>query len=293
MSDFFEILKKKGVPIPVDVELLLTQCKGYTVYNSTNDLAIAALGGEQNETFKVEYDVPGKGIVTEAIVHRVTNGVSANYIEPYMRRRDPGTMVIADDLPSDKTRFTDKYGYKFESLKSETFTWLKNHELAVFLYFAGRDEIGVGGIAIAPANAGFFALGLAMLQQIVPVSKVTSNFQIESVIYVAPPFRHTHFDGKQVVVHKRTDSLHEIYSYNLYPGPSAKKGLYGALLTKGEREGWVTAHCSTVQVVSPYDNITTFMHEGASGSSSTIIHLIFLIVPQPLLHEIFRFRILC
>nr|HPQ35669.1 DUF4914 family protein [Tenuifilaceae bacterium] len=184
-------------------------------------------------------------------------------------------------------------GYKFESLKSETFTWLKNHELAVFLYFAGRDEIGVGGIAIAPANAGFFALGLAMLQQIVPVSKVTSNFQIESVIYVAPPFRHTHFDGKQVVVHKRTDSLHEIYSYNLYPGPSAKKGLYGALLTKGEREGWVTAHCSTVQVVSPYDNITTFMHEGASGSSSTIIHLIFLIVPQPLLHEIFRFRILC
>ncbi|HOP05348.1 MAG TPA: DUF4914 family protein, partial [Tenuifilaceae bacterium] len=127
MSDFFEILKKKGVPIPVDVELLLTQCKGYTVYNTTNDLAIAALGGEQNETFKVEYDVPCKGIVTEAIVHRVTNGVSANYIEPYMRRRDPGTMVIADDLPSDKTRFTDKYGYKFESLKSETFTWLKNH----------------------------------------------------------------------------------------------------------------------------------------------------------------------
>jgi hypothetical protein len=45
--------------------------------------------------------------------------------------------------------------------------------------------------------------------------------------------------------------------------------LYGALLTKGEREGWITAHCSTVQVVSPYDNYTTFMHEGASGGGKS------------------------
>jgi hypothetical protein len=63
--------------------------------------------------------------------------------------------------------------------------------------------------------------------------------------------------------------MHNIYSYNLYPGPSAKKGLYGALLTKGEKEGWITAHCSTVQVISPYDNITTFMHEGASGGGKS------------------------
>ena len=45
--------------------------------------------------------------------------------------------------------------------------------------------------------------------------------------------------------------------------------MYGALLTKGEKEGWITAHCSTVQVVSPYDNITTFMHEGASGGGKS------------------------
>ncbi|MCB8994617.1 MAG: DUF4914 family protein, partial [Bacteroidales bacterium] len=84
-----------------------------------------------------------------------------------------------------------------------------------------------------------------------------------------PTFRHTHFAGKQVVVHNRSEELHEIYSYNLYPGPSAKKGLYGALLAKGEKEGWITAHCSTVQVVSPYDNSTTFMHEGASGGGKS------------------------
>jgi hypothetical protein len=70
------------------------------------------------------------------------------------------------------------------------------------------------------------------------------------------------------VVHERSD-LHEIFSYNLYPGPSAKKGVYGALIELGEQEGWVTAHCSTVQVMTPYDNLVTFMHEGASGGGKS------------------------
>ena len=99
--------------------------------------------------------------------------------------------------------------------------------------------------------------------------EIPEGFDIESIIYVAPPFRHTHFNGKQKVVHNRTGKIHELFSYNLYPGPSAKKGLYGVLLSKGEKEGWITAHCSTVQVTSPYDNITTFMHEGASGGGKS------------------------
>lgn len=93
--------------------------------------------------------------------------------------------------------------------------------------------------------------------------------EIDSIIYIAPPFRHTHFEGKQVVVHDRSEKVHEVYAYNLYPGPSAKKGLYGVLLDKGEKEKWITAHCSTVMVKSPYDNITTFMHEGASGGGKS------------------------
>jgi hypothetical protein len=178
-------------------------------------------------------------------------------------------MAIADELPSDKERFSDKFGYGFESLEAGTIQWLQSQDLALFFYFAGRDNIGSGGIAIAPANAGFFAMGLAMLQSIIPVDQLPEDFKLDSAIYVAPTFRHTHFNGKQIVVHKRSENLHEIFPYNLYPGPSAKKGLYGALLTKGEREGWVTAHCSTVQVVSPYDNTTTFMHEGASGGGKS------------------------
>ncbi|NCD14625.1 MAG: DUF4914 family protein, partial [Bacteroidia bacterium] len=229
----------------------------------------AAVGGKESQSFEVRYSLPEQGKVTEAIIHRVSNGISANYTEAYMRRRDPDTMLIGDLLPSDKERFSDRMGYEFESLRKETIEWLQSQDLALFFYFAGRDGIGSGGIAIVPANAGFFALGLAMLQQLIPLEELPDGFAIESAIYVAPTFRHTHFQGKQIVVHKRSEELHEIFSYNLYPGPSAKKGLYGALLTKGEREGWITAHCSTVQVVSPYDNITTFMHEGASGGGKS------------------------
>jgi hypothetical protein len=268
-KDILKLLENKKVKLPEEAKNLLINCKKYTVFDSVEELVVAAVGGKDNNSFEVKYAIPGKGDYTEAIVHRVTNGISANYTEPYMRRRDPDTMAIADHLPSDKQQFKEKYGYDFEPLKSETLAWLEEQELAVFFYFAGRENIGLGGIAIAPANAAFFAMGLAMLQSLVPSSDLYENFSVDSIIYVAPTFRHTHFKGKQVVVHRRSDKLHEIFSYNLYPGPSAKKGLYGALLTKGELEGWITAHCSTVQVVSPYDNITTFMHEGASGGGKS------------------------
>ena len=268
MSDLFKILEKKRISLPDDVIVILSGCKTFSTFDTVRQLAIAAVGGDNN-SFEVKYDIPGKGEVTEAIVHKVTNGISANYTEAYMRRRDPDTMAIADNFPTDKERFSDKFGYDFDTLRKETIHWLQSQELAVFFYFAGNDTIGSGGIAIAPANAGFFAMGLSMLQRIIPVKDLPIDFSIDSVIYVAPTFRHTHFNGKQVVVHKRSENLHEIFSYNLYPGPSAKKGLYGALLSKGEKEGWITAHCSTVQVVSPYDNITTFMHEGASGGGKS------------------------
>ena len=269
MSQLISNLEKVGAKLPAELLELLSSCKSYTVFDTVEQLAVAALGGAENSTFEVKYDIPGKGEYTEAIIHRVNNGVSANYTDPYLRRRDPDTMVIADELPTDKETFKSRFGHDFSGLRAETFDWLKNQDLAVFLYFAGRENIGVGGIAVCPANAGFFAMGLAMLQVMIPTTDIPDNFAIDSIIYVAPTFRHTHFDGKQIVVHNRTENRHEIFSYNLYPGPSAKKGLYGALLTKGEKEGWITAHCSTVQAISPYDNITTFMHEGASGGGKS------------------------
>jgi hypothetical protein len=269
MNNLFQISEKTKVSLPNDAAAILSGCKSFKVFDNVKQLAFAAVGGENSNHFEVNYSLPGNEVVTEAIVHKVTNGISANYTEAYMRRRDPDTMLIGDNLPSDKERFSENMGYDFDHLRKETIDWLQSQDLAAFFYFAGRNNIGSGGIAIVPANAGFFAMGLAMLQQIIPVDEISETFSIESAIYVAPTFRHTHFNGRQIVVHKRSEGLHEIFSYNLYPGPSAKKGLYGALLTKGENEGWTTAHCSTVQVVSPYDNITTFMHEGASGGGKS------------------------
>ena len=269
MKELLSTLNSKNIHLPENITQLLNECKSFTLFSSTDELAVAALGKNGNTTFEVTYDIPGKGIVTEAIVHKVKNGVSANFLEPYMRRRDPQTMVIADNKPTDKTKFFDKFGYEFSVLQNETYEWLKQQDLAVFFYFAGREGIGAGGVALVPINAAFFALAIAMLQQMKAIDDLPENFLIESALLVAPTFRHTHFDGKQIVVHNRTEKVHEVYSYNLYPGPSAKKGLYGVLLDKGEKEGWITAHCSAVQVASPYDNVTTFMHEGASGGGKS------------------------
>lgn len=262
-------LTKLGIELPEEVKDLLQSAKKLTWFNTTEELRAASTNGIDNKEFEVKYNIPGKGEVTEAIVHQVTNGVSSNYIEPYMRRRDPNTMFIADELPTDKPLFKDEFGYDFKKLEGETYDWFKGEELCAFLYFAGYYPIGAGGLVIAPANAAFFAYGLGLLQKTISLDAIPEGFAVESIIYVAPTFRHTHFNGKQVVVHKRGEKVHEMYSYNLYPGPSAKKGLYGALLHKGEKEGWITTHCSTVRAISPYDNATTFMHEGASGGGKS------------------------
>ena len=94
MKDLFTLLEEKNISLPDNISALLQDCKKLSVFNTTDDLAIAATDGEENMEFEVKYDVPGKGLYTEAIVHRVRNGISANYSEAYMRRRDPDTMVI-------------------------------------------------------------------------------------------------------------------------------------------------------------------------------------------------------
>lgn len=210
-------------------------------------------------------------MVVEASVTRCKNGLAVNYPEPYMRRRDPDCMFIADERETDKARFQQHFQRPFEPLRQETFHWLQNQELAVLFFTIGSFDIqsGQGAMLLAPKNAGFFIGGLADLQGMISPDRIPDNFRVRSVIYLAPPFRHTHFHGKQVVVHNRLTGLHEIFSYNLYPGPSAKKGIYGVLLSIGEEEDWPTLHGSTVQVVTPYDNITTIMHEGASGGGKS------------------------
>lgn len=258
--------------VPNELSEILSDGKKIFTPNSRLELLHVVMGSS-NETniFEVAYELPGKGKVVEATVTRCKNGFSVNYPDPYMRRRDPQAMLVADDKPTDKERFVDRYGKPFNDLRQETLEWLKNQdELIVMAYMAGGKEHGYPSLLIAPINTGFFAAGLADLQKFVPFNELPADYQPESVIYVAPPFRHTHLDGKQVVVHNRKDDFHEIFSYNLYPGPSAKKGVYGILINKGESdgEGWPTLHASSVKVETE-DNTFVIMHEGASGGGKS------------------------
>lgn len=258
-----------GLRLSAELQAVFAACPSVRVFESTDELAEASLGGPNSDYFEVKYKLPGDKETTEMTVARVRNGLAANYPDAYMRRRDPDCMIIGDDLPSDKPQFRDRFGYEFQGLRTETLEWLSKQDLGVFFFKTGRESMGEAALAVLPANAAVFAFGLALLQGILPADEILTANSPKVILYVAPPFRHTKFGGKQVVVHCRTFGQHEVFSYNLYPGPSAKKGIYGTLIRQGEAEGWVVAHCSGVQIVTPYDNILTVMHEGASGGGKS------------------------
>ncbi len=257
--------------LPEDVKSLLSSAPSVVFPRTREEVLSMAMGGQDEGVYEVAYDTPGHGRVVEATVTKARNGLSVNYPEPYMRRRDPECMTIGDGRPTDKVSFEQRFSRPFDPLRDETFQWLATQDLCVTFFIVGNFAAhdGPGGVLIAPRNAGFFIGGLADLQGMIPADKVASTFQPRTVIYLAPPFRHTTFDGKQVVVHRRQEHLHEIFSYNLYPGPSAKKGVYGVLLSMGEQEEWTTLHASTVEVITPYDNHTVIIHEGASGGGKS------------------------
>lgn len=253
--ELIDILKKVTVVIP----------------ESRNHLLDLTFGGNPYKDFvEVAYDVPTKGKVVEATVARCKNGATVNYKDIYMRRRDPDCMIIADEGETDKIRYSERYGGNFNELRSLSLQWLEQQrDLIVMPFMAGGTRVGYPALLVAPLNAGFFVTGLADLQGFIPKADLSEDFCPKAVIYVAPPFRHTHFEGKQVVIHNRLPGMHELFSYNLYPGPSAKKGVYGILLNIGEEEGWITLHCATVKVITPYEHEFIIMHEGASGGGKS------------------------
>lgn len=229
-----------------------------------------SLGEDGRERHQVVFDLPDGQPVVEAEVVRVRNGVAVNYPDPYMRRRDPDSLVVGDSGPTDQPRFGDRFGAPFSDLRAEVLGWLPRQRLVVLPFWVGGEDLRFSAVLVCPAEAAFFAMALADLQRPVfePITD-QSGWQPRAAILVAPPFRHTHCLGRQVVVHNRTPSMHEVFSLNLYPGPSAKKGVYGVLLNIGESEGWLTVHGATVQVVTPYDNTLTILHEGASGGGKS------------------------
>ena len=251
-----------------ELKEILNDCSSISIPKTRAEIYDMVFGGEKENSFDITYTVHGKE-KKEADVVRCRNGAAVNYTEDYMRRRDPECMVISDKKPTDKQRFKEAYGYEFSSLRKETLLWLKERELIVVPFRAGGKRYGYPAILICPKNAAFFAYALANLQAFVNIEEEIVPFVPRAIIYVAPPFRHTHFEGKQVCVHNRLDNCHEIFSYNLYPGPSAKKGVYSVLLGIGEQENWVTAHASAARIITPYENEIVIMHEGASGGGKS------------------------
>jgi hypothetical protein len=255
--------------LPDELRSLLQHCPSITLVDSREQLASLSLGGQDAQRFEVGYEVPGRGWVSEVEVTRARNGVAVNYLEPYMRRRDPDSMVIADTLETNKPRFEQRFGQPFEPIRGQILQWLGQQDLLLLPFMAGTESLGYDALLVGPRNAAFFATALADLQGMIPASEISQGFAPKAIVYLAPPFRHTLCQGRQVVLHHREKDLHEVYSLNLYPGPSAKKGIYGVLLNIGEREKWITVHGSTVQVVTPYDNVLTITHEGASGGGKS------------------------
>lgn len=252
---------------PEDLCAVLHKSPSVIIPESKEVLYELIFGNEHTDKIEVFYDVDGKA-VKEADVVRCKNGASVNFAEDYMRRRDPDCMRIADGFPTDKPRFQECYGYPFADLRAQTFQWLSKQELILVPFKAGGYEFGYDSLLVCPRNAAFFAFALSQLQAFINVKEV-EHFVPRAMVYVAPPFRHSHFKGRQVVVHSREEDRHEIFSYNLYPGPSAKKGIYSVLLDVGEQEGWVTAHASAARVITPYENEMVMMHEGASGGGKS------------------------
>ncbi len=254
--------------VPDEVKELFTVAPRVTVLKKREEIVELAMKDKKNKRFVVSYSQGDKHL-NEAEVARCKNGLVINYFEKYMRRRDPECTVIGDNKDTDKVKFNSIYNREFSDIRAETFDWLKTQDLALLPIKVGGDLTGYQGLLVAPDNAGFFIGGLADLQGILDLDKLKEPFKPITIIYLAPIFRMTHFKGKQFVVHNRCEDIHEIFSYNLYPGPSAKKGIFGVLLQIGENEKWLTLHGSTIQVQTPYENITTIFHEGASGGGKS------------------------
>ena len=255
--------------LPEDLHAALMKCRSIAYIETQEELDELVFGPTHSSRYDVVYNIVGKGSVKEAEVIRCKNGASVNFMEDYMRRRDPNSMVISDEFPTDKPRFQERFGYPFSKGRQETMDWLSEQRIIMLPFKAGDPAHGYDSLLVCPANAAFFALALANMQGFVAIQDIPENYTPRAIIYVAPPFRHTHFDGKQVVVHNRSENLHEVFAYNLYPGPSAKKGVYSVLLDIGEHEGWVCCHASSALVETPYENETVFMHEGASGGGKS------------------------
>ncbi|MFW6152070.1 MAG: DUF4914 family protein, partial [Verrucomicrobiota bacterium] len=167
----------QNLKLPAETRDFLEKAPSVALAADIDTLEDMACGGKNNKEWTVAYRLSDGREVQETRVVRVRNGISANYIEPYMRRRDPDCMVVADSGPSDKPRFHERYNRPFDEIRNETFDWLAGQDLAVFAFEMGSLGAIGHALAICPANASFFAFGLGLLQGVVDIEQVGNPFE--------------------------------------------------------------------------------------------------------------------
>lgn len=148
--------------LPEDLHSALQACRSIAYIETQEELDELVFGPTHSSRYDVVYNIVGKGSVKEAEVIRCKNGASVNFMEDYMRRRDPNSMVISDDLPTDKPRFQECFGYPFADLRKQTMDWFSNQRVILLPFKAGDPLHGYDSLLVCPANAAFFALGMCM-----------------------------------------------------------------------------------------------------------------------------------
>ena len=83
-----------------EVAEALKKCKCIAYAETKEELQEMAYGPTHTSRYDVVYPIEGLGTVKEAEVVRCKNGCVVNFMEDYMRRRDPNSMAIGDELPT-------------------------------------------------------------------------------------------------------------------------------------------------------------------------------------------------
>ena len=158
--------------LPEDLKQALDSAEKIIFPKTKAQLVELCYGPNGAARFNVSYDISEKESYVEADVVRCKNGPSVNFTDAYMRRRDPDCMYIGDELPTDKPKFEDRWGYKFSQLRQETMDWISHQELVVMPFIMGSKLHGYESLVVAPANAAFFAFALANIQKFISIEDV-------------------------------------------------------------------------------------------------------------------------
>ena len=178
-------------------------------------------------------------------------------------------MRIADDKPTDKKRFADVYGYKFDKLRRETMDWFKTQELILMPFNSGGNQLRLRFHARMPEAVRVLRIcagtsaGLCKRRGDRGLQAACDHLCCTSV--PSHPLRRQ--SGLLFTTVWMTATRYSPITCIRARLP--RRVFYSVLLDIGEQEGWTTCHTSAGRLITPYENELVIMHEGASGGGKS------------------------